>query len=102
MAIFEKGKGSRRFYANAGDGFPTAPGGIPAGSVVHYLGTKNSYVFDGIDTWTQWEQDDDIVGVLEEVREAIDELLPHIKVIREACVLMANDQVGSNLSTDDE
>ena len=102
MAIFEKSKGSRRYYANPGDGYPTAPGGIPAGSVVHYLGTKNSFIFDGVDTWTVWEQDDDVVGMLEEVRDAVDELLPHLRIIREASALMANDQVGSNLSTDDE
>lgn len=101
MAIFEKDRASRRYYSLSIDDNPTATGGVPTGSIVHFLDTGEMKIFDGKE-WQSWSQEAEIVSALGDVEQAVHDLLPHIRVIRAASAVMANDQSGGDFSTDDE
>lgn len=103
MAIFEKDRASRRYYLPSTDSLSgiksTAPGGIPTGSIATYTDKGAKFIYDG-QSWTPWagEEDEELVAV----REAVEALLPHLRVIRAATATIANEQSGTQFSTDDE
>lgn len=107
MAAFEKGPGSRRFYKLVRDPFPTSPGGIPSGSITENVGggagDGNRFIYNG-DTgeWLPFEGVEDANAILEEIRDSIQELLPHTRIMRAALATLANDQCDTSYSTDDE
>ena len=102
MAVFEKDRASRRYYSKSSDPFPEHEGGIPIGSMLTYTDTGDRFIFDEANEWLPFIGEEDLLGVLEEIRDIDSELLGHIKIIRAATATLANDQSGGNYSTDDE
>ena len=103
MAIFEKDRGSRRYFSQSTDPFPTPEGGVPSGSMLVYTDTGERLIFDGDSrVWLPFVGEEDIISVLEDIRDGIGDLLANSKVTRAAVATMANDQSDGNFSTDDE
>ncbi len=103
MAVFERERASRRFFSLSTDDFPKAPGGIPSGSILTYTDTGERFIYDGDSrVWLEFVGEEDILGVLEEIRDCVGDLLAHSKVTRAAVATMANDQSDGNFSTDDD
>ena len=103
MAIFEKDRGSRRFFSLSTDDFPTAPGGIPTGSFLTYTNTGDRFIYDGNNReWLPFVGVEDTINVLEEIRDTLGCLLAHAAITRAATATMANDQSDGNYPTDDE
>ncbi len=104
MAVFERERSSRRFFSLSSDPFPTAAGGIPGGSIVTYTDTGDRFIYDsGSGAWLPFVGEEDLLEVLEDIRDGISDLLAHFKVTRAAVATIANIQDdGSNFSTDDK
>ncbi len=104
MAVFEREKSSRRFFSLSTDPRPTHPGGIPGGSIVTYTDTGERFIYDGNShVWLPFVGEEDLLFVLEDIRDGIGDLLAHMRITRAAVATMANIQDdGSNFPTDDE
>ena len=107
MSAFEKGPGARRFYKLVTEPFPTSPGGIPSGSITENVGggpgDGDRFIYNGEDRkWLPFEGVEDTNVVLRDILEAINALLPHVRVTRAAVATMANDQSCGDYPTDDE
>lgn len=82
---------------------PSAPGGIPSGSILTYTDTGDRFIYNGdAKEWFPFVGEEDLLEVLEEIRDGINDLLPHIRITRAAAATMANDQSGGDYPTDDE
>ena len=83
MAVFERERASRRFFSLSGDPRPTAPGGIPSGSVLQHTDTGDRFIYDGDERiWHPFVGVEDSISVLEEIRDsnsAIELLLEDIR-----------------------
>lgn len=101
MSIFERDRGSRRFYSLSTDDRPASPGGIPTGSLLTHTDTGDRFVYEGKE-WLPFVGVEDTNAVLEDILDSIRDLLPHIRVTRMATATMANDQSGGDYPTDDE
>ena len=95
MAVFEKGKGIRRFFSLSTDALPSVDGGIPSGSILVRTDTGDRFIYNG-DTgeWIEFVGVEDTAQVLEEISsklDALDELARHSSVIRSAVAALANE-----------
>ncbi|KKL10439.1 hypothetical protein LCGC14_2555800 [marine sediment metagenome] len=90
MAVFEKDRGSRRYYSTSGDALPQSPGGIPTGSILTYTDTGDRFIYDGT-LWLPFEGVEDTNEVLEQIGDTLVDLLRHIEMIRLTNVALANE-----------
>jgi len=92
MAIFEKDRGSRRFFSLSTDDRPEAPGGIPGGSILVHTDTGGRFIYNGeTRAWLPFVGEEDVVGVLEDMTSVMADILQANKVIRAAIVALANE-----------
>ena len=99
MAAFEKERSSRRFYSLAKDDRPAHPGGIPVGSILTHTDTGDRFIFDG-KVWLPFVGTEDVVAVLDDIHDALNQILRENQVARAAVATMANDQSGGEYPTE--
>jgi len=101
MAIFERAQGSRRYYKETKDPFPSAAGGVPTGSIVHDIENGDRFIYNGdAREWLPFIGEEDTLSVLEEIRDRLNNVEPELRIIRAAVATIANDQSDGDFPTD--
>ncbi len=104
MPIFESGPSKRRFWSDSTDPFPTEAthGNISTSSLLQYYDTGDRFIYDKpSNNWYPFVGEEDLLGVLEEIRDSIQEQLPILQLVQTATAIMANDQTNCFIPTGD-
>lgn len=107
MAVFERDRGSRRFYSLSRDALPESKGGIPTGSMLIHTDTGDRFIFTGggggaEGIWLPFVGVEDVVDLQADILECLQQIRRDGQVARAAVATMANDQSDGNYPQDDE
>ena len=107
MAVFERDRGSRRFYSLSSDIPPQSDGGIPAGSMWTHTDTGDRFIFNGGGSgekgvWLPFVGVEDVVDLQGDILECLQQILRDGQIARASVATMANDQSGGDFPTTDE